>query len=119
LALRLPGRGIRSIKDHITKGSWAEATAVAWLLARGYVVAKNVSGWGFFDVIAVKEDGNHKPEILLVDVKSYNAQHRAYSPLTKKQSWSGVRVLIVSDDGHCEFIEKGKERVREKTKNDD
>lgn len=118
MALPLPGHGIRSIKDHITKGSWAEATAVAWLLARGYVVAKNVSGWGFFDLVAVKQDGNHKPDILLVDVKSYNNNHRTYSPLTKTQSWSGVRVLVVSDDGHCEFIEKGKERVREKNKDD-
>jgi len=88
------------------------------LLARGYVVAKNVSGWGFFDLVAVKEDYNRRPEIILIDVKSYNQKHYTYSPLTKKQGWSGVRVLLVSDDGHCEFVEPGKERVRDKTKDD-
>lgn len=119
LALPLPGCGIRSIKSHLAKGSWAEATAIAWLLARGYVVAKNVSGWGFFDIVAVKQDGNHKPkEMHLIDVKYFNAENRSYNPLTKTQAWSGVRVLLVADDGHCEFVEKGKERIREKNKND-
>ena len=92
---------------------------MAWLLARGYVVAKNVSGWGFFDLVAVKPaSGSREPETILVDVKSYNQKHYTYSPLTKKQSWSGVRVLLVSDDGHCEFVESGKERVRDKIKDD-
>lgn len=112
------GPGISLIKDHITKGSWAEATAVAWLLARGYLVAKNVSGWGCFDIIAVKEDYNRAPEITLIDVKSYNSKHYTYSPLTKPQSWAGVRVLLVSDDGHCEFIEKGKENIKKGTKDE-
>ena len=78
-----------------------------------------MSGWGFFDLVAVKPDGNHRPEIHLIDVKSFNAEFRSYNPLTKNQAWSGVRVLLVADDGHCEFVERGKERVRDKkTKSD-
>ncbi len=115
----MPGCLRSSIKDHITKGAWAEATAVAWLLARGYVVAKNVSGWGFFDLVAVKPSaGSREPDTILVDVKSYNQKHYTYSPLTKKQSWSRVRILLVADDGHCEFVEPGKERVRERDQKD-
>ena len=110
------GHGIKLIKDHITKGAWAEATAVAWLLARGYVVAKNVSGWGFFDLIAVRTQGRSSPLIELIDVKSFNRNSRNYGPLLPEQKFAGVRVLVVHDDGHVEFIEKGKERVRERIK---
>ena len=83
------------------------------------MVAKNVSGWGFFDLVAVRPSaGSREPETILVDVKSYNQKHYTYSPLTKKQSWSRVRILLVADDGHCEFVEPGKERVRERDQKD-
>jgi len=85
-------------------------------LARGYVVAKNVSGWGFFDLIAVRTQGRSSPLIELIDVKSFNRNSRNYGPLLPEQKFAGVRVLVVHDDGHVEFIEKGKERVRERIK---
>ena len=62
-----------------------------------------MSGWGFFDLVAVKPDGNHRPEIHLIDVKSFNAEFRSYNPLTKNQAWSGVRVLLVADDGPVSY----------------
>tara|TARA_R100000951_G_scaffold5606_1_gene6076 strand:- start:71 stop:421 length:351 start_codon:yes stop_codon:yes gene_type:complete len=111
----LPGASRSSIKNHIAKGSWAEAVAVAWLFARGWsVVAKNVSGWGFVDLVALKLNGNHKPVIELIDVKSFNETSKSYNPLTLEQKYAGVRVICVHDDGHVDFIEKGKERVRDK-----
>ena len=111
----MPGASRSSIKNHIAKGSWAEAVAVAWLFARGWsVVAKNVSGWGFVDLVALKLNGNHKPVIELIDAKSFNETSKSYNPLTLEQKYAGVRVICVHDDGHVDFIEKGKERVRDK-----
>lgn len=110
------GAGINLIKSHIQKGAWAETIATAWLIARGWTVAKNVSSWGFIDLIAIKFQGRGPPKVELIDVKSYNRNSRNYGPLLPEQKWAGVRVLVVHEDGHVEFIEKGKERVRERDK---
>ncbi len=75
-----------------------------------------MSGWGFFDLIAVRPQGRSSPLIELIDVKSYNRNSRNYGPLLPEQKFAGVRILVVHDDGHVEFIEKGKERVRERIK---
>jgi len=69
-------------------------------------------------LIAVKPQGRSSPLIELIDVKSYNRNSRNYGPLLPEQKFAGVRVLLVHDDGHVEFIEKGKERVRERDKSD-
>ena len=66
------------------------------------------------DLVALKLNGNHKPVIELIDVKSFNEASRSYNPLTLEQKYAGVRVICVHDDGHVDFIEKGKERVRDK-----
>ena len=70
------------------------------------------------DLIAIKFQGRSSPKVELIDVKSYNSNSRNYGPLLPEQKYAGVRVLVVHDDGHCEFIEKGKERVRERDKSD-
>ena len=71
-----------------------------------------MSSHGFLDFVAVKSNGNHPPEILLVDVKSYHAESRSYAGLTDVQRYAGVRILKVHADGHCELVDSNKERVR-------
>ena len=47
------------------KGAWAEATATAWLLERGFYVCVNFAAQGPIDLVAIDKTG----QCFLLDVK--------------------------------------------------
>lgn len=97
--------GARAEIHHNTKGAINEHIATAWLLKEGYDVFRNVSPRGRADLIARKwEDADWTP----VDVKSEQFDLDAFSPMAEgqreqafKYEGSGIRYLIVSDNGTC------------------
>ncbi len=69
-------------------------------------MCKNVSGFGFVDLIATKTQGVARAKTVLIDVKYYNQEHRSHHTLTDQQKRAGVVILLVEGDGNCRFLEK-------------
>jgi hypothetical protein len=99
--LRSHGNPHRQSKS---KGTWAELMACSWLIEHGYEVFRNVSQFGWCDVVAWKPG-----EIKLIDVKFVSVSPNT-GKLTgnkhlrnDKQEQAGVIPLFVTDDGVCDF----------------
>lgn len=85
------------------KGAEAEATALAWLLRKGYFVFTNFAGRGPVDLVALDPA---KREVLLIDVKAVvRTGPTIHRPrLTEIQRRLGVRFLMVDlDQDTCKF----------------
>lgn len=87
--------------DKKHKGAVNELIACAWLLKEGYEVFRNVSPYGFADLIVFK-DG----KMLRLDVKSSSIISK--TRLTQSQIDDGVLPFYVFGDGSCE-LGKGNE----------
>lgn len=110
--------GLSQIVSNGTKGAVAEYVASIWLIRQGYDVFRNMSPNGIADIIARKWSTD---ETLFIDVKSqyFNPEDR-YKSLDearrafekkemsdretyKKGLEQGIKFLIVSDDGKCNW----------------
>tara|TARA_R100001244_G_C5147180_1_gene128989 strand:- start:247 stop:567 length:321 start_codon:yes stop_codon:yes gene_type:complete len=79
------------------KGAWAETWAIAWLLERGFWVARNIAVQGPFDVIAVSKEG----KVIIFDVK-YSSKKikdrsdiRSYRVRSDLQKALNVRLFFI------------------------
>ena len=105
---------IKFYKSH-RKGAEAEATALAWLLRRGYFVFTNIAGRGCIDLIAVEPT---KRVVILIDVKAVSrtklkrgGTYVQPRQLTEDQQRLGVRILMVDlDHNTCSFEDPNDER---------
>ena len=90
-------------------GAWAEVTAAAWLIKRGYGVFRNISPVGAVDLITLSPSGEYES----IDVKSMqhntdgsNIYYQKFY-LTKKQTERGIKLLLVcTETGQCGFTEE-------------
>ncbi|MAG59249.1 hypothetical protein CMO96_00445 [Candidatus Woesebacteria bacterium] len=79
------------------KGAWAETWAIAWLLERGFWVARNIAVQGPFDVIAVSKEG----KIFIFDVKYVSkppkdrSDIRTYRVRSDLQKALSIRLFII------------------------
>lgn len=110
--------GLSQIVSSGTKGAVGEYVASIWLMRQGYDVFRNMSPNGIADIIARKWSTD---ETLFIDVKSqyFNPEDRDRKLGDAKRSFEkkemsdretykkgleqGIKFLIVSDDGKCNW----------------
>jgi hypothetical protein len=101
--------GATTEMDRKHKGAHAELLASAWLLDRGYDVFRNVSPYGFIDLIGWK-DGKFFP----FDVKSNSSGGGRSGRLTVDQYRAGVFRLYVDPTGDCFIDWSGADRLKKR-----
>ncbi len=87
------------------RGPYSELLASAWLLEKGFEVFRNASDRGPVDLIALKDGA-----VTFIDVKTAQITIdkfdvlRVHAPrLSKEQEKLGVRALLVTPDGVCDW----------------
>ncbi len=89
-----------------TKGAISEHIATAWLLQQGYDVFRNVSRNGRADLLALDWSTD---KLIRVDVKSqgfmvgHTVRAQCDEDRVQKNFGSGIKYLVVNDDGTCEW----------------
>jgi hypothetical protein len=102
--------------DPARLGSWAEATANAWLLRRGFQTFVSFGSHAICDIVAVKLGGSRPPTTLLIEVKN-RTQFNTSNGLTEPQVKAGILLMEVYPDGHCELEAQRKKYTRKDKKN--
>jgi hypothetical protein len=81
------------------KGARSELIACTWLLKHGYEVFRNISQFGFADLVAVNDN-----EVLKIDVKTGAGDPGGIQPALKpEQITAGVVALYVFPGNYCEL----------------
>ena len=89
------------------KGQWAEFTAAAWLVTKGYLIYPKHQDNDPIDLVAVHRNTG---KTLKIDVKSVSIRasgrrkgDRINRVVNKHQKKIGVTLLYVYPDGRCDF----------------
>ena len=89
------------------KGQWAEFTAAAWLVTKGYLIYPKHQDKAPIDLVAVHRNTG---KVLKLDVKSVSYRktgpkkgHRINRVPSDAQKKIGVKLLYVYKDGRCDW----------------
>ena len=90
----------------VMKGQWAEFTAAAWLVTKGYLIYPKHQDNDPIDLVAVHRNTG---DVLKLDVKTVSYRKtgrvgdRINRVVNKHQKKIGVTLLYVYPDGRCDF----------------